>query len=207
MKRLLSALLIFLAAFAFTACGNNDDTQEYLEILQSGTYRLEGNGVYEAQHLMILMYVEDGNIVASFRNDNDTPSAGAYQNGTYYIFDETTQLRAEVSEDYFNPNVFLPQIRYDFSTAEYQKSGKQELTGQLLRFDRYSIQTVDGETTTLELYTDNGGNLYGIAFPEESIAITVADLSPELEEWEYTTLSDDVYMDTDVRQIEVLLGV
>ena len=207
MKRILALLLILLTAFAFTACGNNDDTQQYLEILQSGTYRLEGNGVYEAQHLMILMYVDDGNIVASFRNDNDTPKAGAYQNGTYYLFDETTLLRAEVPEDYFNPNVFLPLIQYDFSTAEYQKSGKQELTGTLLRYDRYSIETVDGEKTTMELYVDEGGNLYGIAFPDESIAITVADLNPELSEIEYTTLPDDVYIDTDARQIEVLLGV
>lgn len=207
MKRILALLLILLTAFAFTACGNNDDTQEYLEILQSGTYRLEGNGVYEAQHLMILMYVDDGNIVASFRNDNDTPKAGAYQNGTYYLFDETTQLRAEVPADYFNPNVFLPLIQYDFSTAVYEKSGKQELTGQLLRFDRYSIETVDGEETILELYTDKGGNLYGIAFPNESIAITVADLSPDLEEYEYTYLSDEEYSDVDVRQVELLLGV
>ena len=98
-------------------------------------------------------------------------------------------------------------IRDSFSTAVYQKSGKQELTGELLRFDRYSIETVDGKTTTLELYTDDGGNLYGIAFPEESIAITVADFSPDLAEYEYATLSDEEYTDVDVRQIETLLGV
>lgn len=207
MKRILTVLLIMILAFAFTACGNGEDTQEYLKILQSGTYRLEGNGVYEAQHLMVLMYVDDGNIIASFRNDNDTPRAGAYEDGKYYLFDESTKLRAEVPEEYFCPNVFIPMIHYDFSTAVYEKSGKQELTGNLLRFDRYSIETVDGEETLLEIYISEGGEIYGIAFPNESIAITVADLNPVLEEYEYTTLSDEEYEDVDARQIETLLGV
>ena len=59
----------------------------------------------------------------------------------------------------------------------------------------------------MELYTDEGGNLYGIAFPNEAIAITVASLNPVLEDYEYTTLSDDIYTDVEVRQIELLLGV
>lgn len=208
MKRILTVLLILIMVFAFTACGNNgENTKETLEILQSGTFKIEGNGVYEAQHLMVLMYVDGGNIIASFRNDNDTPRAGAYQDGKYYIFDEPTFLRAEVPEDYFNPNVFTPFLNYDFSTAVYKKSGKQEITGETLRFDRYAIETVDGEETLLEIYYAEGNRLYGIAFPNESIAITVANLNPVLEEYEYTTLSDDIYTDTDVRQIELLLGV
>ena len=64
----------------------------------------------------------------------------------------------------------------------------------------------DGTETLLEIYIDDTGNLYGIAFPQETTAITVAELDPELEDYEYTTLSDTEYTDVDPRQIETLLG-
>ena len=206
MKRILAVVFIIVCAFTFSACGNGEETQGYLEILQSGTYRLQGNGIYRGQHLMILAYVDQGNIVASFRNDNDTPKSVAYEDSKYYLFSESNRLRAEISEDYLSPNVFIPLVHYDFDTAEYKNSGKQEITGTTYYFDRYTIKMTDGTETLLEIYIDDTGNLYGIAFPQETTAITVAELDPELEDYEYTTLSDTEYTDVDPRQIETLLG-
>lgn len=206
MKRILAIIFILASFFTLSACGNGEDTQEYLEILQSGTYKLEGNGVYEGQHLMVLIYADQGNIIASFRNDNDTPKSAAYEDGKYYLFSENNKLRAEIPEDYLSPNVFLPLLQYDFSTAEYKKSGKQEITDNTYYFDRYDIKMTDGTETLLEIYVNDAGSLYGITFPQESIAITIAELDPVLEDYEYTTLSDEEYTDVSPRQIETLLG-
>ena len=104
---------------------------------------------------MILAYVDQGNIVASFRNDNDTPKSVAYEDSKYYLFSESNRLRAEISEDYLSPNVFIPLVHYDFDTAEYKNSGKQEITGTTYYFDRYTIKMTDGTETLLEIYIDD----------------------------------------------------
>ncbi len=206
MKRILAVIFIIVFAFIFSACGNGEETQSYLETFQSGTYRLQGNGVYGGQHLMILMYADQGNIVASFRNDNDTPKSVAYEDGKYYLFSESNKIRAEITEDYLSPNVFTPLINYDFNTAVYESRGKQEITGTTYYFNRYTIDMIDGTETILEIYVDDDDNLYGIAFPQESISITIAELDPVLDDYEYTTLSDEEYTDVSPRQIETLLG-
>lgn len=203
MKRILTVLLILICAFAFTACGNNgEDTAEYLEILESGTYTLECIGVYGGQNHTVRQYVDGTTISTAFRNELDSTMVYMYEDGAYYLYDSNAEIYARMEGTGDVLLLDYVALNYDYSTAVYQKTKKQQVTGITYEYDIYSLQTVDGEETVMELYIDpEHGGLYAIAFPNESISMTVADFSAEIPDHvlmgipeHYTEVSPDQIM-------------
>ena len=208
MKRFLCLLCIVIFSFAFSACNDGGkDSQKYLEILQSGTYSLEGYGVIGGQVLMITQYVDQDTINTTFRNELDTVVSNLYVDGKYYSYDRSRMLYAPLSDtDEIGILHYIARY-YDYDTAVYKKSDKQHITGVTYKYDIYSIQTVDGEETFMELYPDpEYDRLYAIAFPNESITFTFADFSPEIDENAFMAIPED-YFEVTPNDITSQIGV
>lgn len=183
MKYRLIIILILLSAPLLTACGNNGQaTQEYLEILQSGTYTLSGDGVYEGVHSIVLEYVDGENFNIRYRNANDSNFRFVYSDGVMYRVLDGLQLYAQSPENMPPHNMVSNMIDYDYNSAVYTDSGKQTVQGTTYKYDAYTLNKKDGEKSTLHIYTNPEGGLYAIALPEESIVITLNQLSPGVPE-------------------------
>lgn len=208
MKRTLCLLLIVVAALVFSACGDGGkDTEKYVDMLESGTYSLEGYGVFAGQTLLVAQYVDQGTINTTFRNELDTVMSNLYLDGEYYLYDRTRMLYAKTqSSDEIGILHYIARY-YDYSTAVYEKSDKQYITGVTYRYDIYSIRTVTGDETIMEIYPDpEYDRLYAIAFPNESVTFTVSYFDTEVSENAFMVIPED-YMEVSPDQMQTQIGV
>ena len=211
MKKIIFALAFIFIAFALTACSFGGDggarTAPYLELLQSGEYSLSANGYFAGVHNVVTEDVSNGNFQITYRNDNDTVFHYLYSDGHMYCLAWDLGYYAEISEDYQPPEeVFANMIDYDYSTAVYSGSGKQSITGITYPYDTYQLKTYDGRETTLNIYIDDSGDLFALAFPDDAIQITLNYLTAELPEDACFTIPEDME-EIEFYQIETMLGM
>lgn len=208
MKKVLFTATLLILSLVFTACGGDGGkrTEEYIGLLQSGSYSLSANGFFEGVHYVVSEDISNGDFQITFRNENDTVYRYLYTDDTMYVLAPDFNYYAEVV-DYEPPHaVFANLTDYDYSTAVYSKSGKHTITGQALVYDTYKLKTYDGRETEMNIYLDSAGNLYGLAFPDDAIQITLNYLSADIPNESYFVIPEDME-EIDYFQIESMLGM
>ena len=183
MKRQWMLFWVLCAALLLTACGGNqgENTREYLEILQSGSYYLTANGSYEGNYYLVEEAVQDGNFNIAYRNANDSNFRYLYRDGVMYRYLLGIEIYA-VADEYVPDDALIGNmIDYDYSTARYAGHDKQTVLGVTYDYDIYTSEKYSGEEASLYLYlSPEHDTLHAIAFPEDSIMITVSQLSSEI---------------------------
>lgn len=204
MKRQWILLWLLCAVLTLTACGgdNGERTREYLEILQSGSYHLTANGNFGGNYYLVEEAVRDGDFNMTYRNANDSNFRYLYRDGVMYRYIQGLEIYA-VADKYVPDDALIGNmIDYDYSTARYAGHDKQTVLGVTYDYDIYTIEKYSGEEASLYLYlTPEYDTLHAIAFPEDSIMITVSQLSAEIPDDIFFDFPRD-YREVDYHQVE-----
>lgn len=208
MKRRFSIVFILVTALlvaVLIAFGHNGgkDTKEYLDILQSGTYSLSGDGTYDGNYYMTLSYVDGENYNIRYRNSNDSSFRFLYNNGTLYKVIDNLKLYGVAPADAIPHSLVSNIMDYDFSSAKYSKSGSTTLYGEKYKYDTYTLNKKNGEEATLNIYIDPQNELlYAIALSSDiDIIININFLTPGLPEDSYVEIPED-FEEVDYWQLE-----